>query len=65
MTQITIRRFNAIVRLDDAILSIEMVRERLIDMGCVYTLDRRIDNLLRELEDLRVDILQADLPGEQ
>lgn len=65
MTQITNNRFNAIVRLDDAILSIEVVRERLIDMACVYTLDRRIDNLLRQLEDLRVDILQADLPGEQ
>ena len=44
---------------------IEQIKEQLIDMACVYTLDRRIDNLLRELEDLRVDILQADLPGER
>ena len=61
----TNNRFNAIVRLDDAILSIEVVRERLIDMACTHSLDRRIDNLLRQLEDLRVDIMQADLPGEQ
>lgn len=58
-------RIHTIVQLDTAITSIERVREQLIDMACVYTLDRRIDNLLRELEDLRVDILQADLPGEQ
>ena len=58
-------RLNTIAQLDTAISTIEQVREQLIDMACVYTLDRRIDNLLRELEDLRVDILQADLPGEQ
>lgn len=58
-------RFNTIVRLDDAILSIEVVRERLIDMACTRSLDRRLDTLLMQLEDLRVDIMQADLPGEQ
>lgn len=58
-------RLNTIAQLDTAISTIEQVREQLIDMACVYTLDRRIDNLLRELEDLRVDIMQADLPGEQ
>lgn len=61
----TNNRFNAIVRLDDAILSIEVVRERLIDMACTRSMDRRIDNLIEDLESLRVDILQADLPGEQ
>ena len=63
--QLMNNRFNTIVRLDDAILSIEVVRVRLIDMAATYSLDRRIETLLRQLEDLRVDILQADLPGEQ
>lgn len=58
-------RLNTIVQLDTAISTIEQVKEQLIDMACVYTLDRRVANLLRELEDLRVDIMQADLPGEQ
>lgn len=58
-------RLNTIAQLDTAISTIEQVKERLIDMACVYTLDRRVANLLRELEDLRVDIMQADLPGEQ
>lgn len=58
-------RINTIIELDTAITKIEQIKEQLIDMACVYTLDRRIDNLLRELEDLRVDILQADLPGER
>lgn len=63
--QLMNNRFNTIVRLDDAILSIEVVRERLIDMACTRSLDRRLDTLLMQLEDLRVDIMQADLPGEQ
>ena len=58
-------RINTIIELDTAITKIEQIREQLIDMACVYTLDRRIDNLLRELGDLRVDILQADLPSER
>jgi len=58
-------RLNTIAQLDTAITTIEQVKEQLIDMVCVYTLDRRVANLLRELEDLRVDIMQADLPGEQ
>ena len=63
--QLMNNRFNTIVRLDDAILSIEVVRERLIDMACTRSLDRRLDTLLMQLENLRVDIMQADLPGEQ
>ena len=58
-------RLNTITQLDTAISTIEQVKEQLIDMACVYTLDRRVANLLRELEDLRVDIMQADLPAER
>ena len=58
-------RIDTIVQLDNAIAMIEQVRERLIDMACTRSLDRRLDTLLMQLEDLRVDILQADLPGEQ
>jgi hypothetical protein len=58
-------RLNTIIELDTAITRIEVVRERLIDMACTYTLARRAEGLLQQLEDLRLDILQADLPGEQ
>lgn len=58
-------RLSTIAQLDTAITTIEQVKEQLIDMACVYTLDRRVANLLRELEDLRVDIMQADLPAER
>jgi hypothetical protein len=58
-------RIDTIIQLDGAIDHLMGVRERLIDMACTYSLDRRIDTMLRQLEDLRVDILQADLPGEK
>lgn len=58
-------RIDTIIQLDSAIAQLEDVRERLIDMACTHSLDRRIDTMLRQLEDLRVDILQADLPGEK
>lgn len=58
-------RLNTIAQLDTAITTIESVREQLIDMACVYTLDRRVDLLLSALESLRVDIMQADLPAER
>lgn len=58
-------RIDTIIQLDGAIDHLMGVRERLIDMACTYSLDQRIDTLLRRLEDLRVDIMQADLPGEQ
>ena len=58
-------RFDIIVQLDTAAATIERVREQLIDMACTYSLDQRIDTLLRRLEDLRIDIMQADLPAER
>jgi len=57
-------RLNTIIELDTAITRLEVVRGRLIDMACTDTLDRRVEGLLQQLEDLRLDILQADLPGE-
>ena len=57
-------RFDTIIDLDNAIARIELVKERLIDMACTHSLDRRINNLIEDLESLRIDILQADLPGE-
>ena len=58
-------RLNTIAQLDTAITTIESVQEQLIDMVCTHTLDRRVARLLDSLEDLRVEILQADLPGEK
>lgn len=58
-------RIDAIIELDTAIAKIEKVRDQLVDIVYAYSLDRRIDNLIEDLESLRVDILQADLPGER
>ena len=58
-------RLDTIAQLDTAIATIEQVREQLIDMACTRSLDRRLDTLLMQLDDLRVDIMQADLPLER
>ena len=57
-------RFDTIIELDTAITKLEMIRESLVDMCCTYDLDSRVFVMLRQLETLRLDILQADLPGE-
>ena len=57
-------RLNTIVELDTAITKLEKVRDQLVDMVCTFSLDSRLSNLLDQLETLRVDIMQADLPGE-
>lgn len=57
-------RFDTIIELDTAITKLEKVRESLVDMCCTYDLDSRIFVMLRQLENLRLDVLQADLPGE-
>ena len=57
-------RLNTIVELDTAITKLEKVRDQLVDMVCTFSLDSRLSNLLDQLEPPRVDIMQADLPGE-
>lgn len=58
-------RLDTIIDLDEAIAKIERVQEQLLFMVCTESMTNRLDTLLNKLEDLRVDILQADLPGEQ
>lgn len=58
-------RIDTIIQLDSAIDQLKGVQERMIDMACTSSMDRRINALINKLEDLRVDILQADLPGEK
>ena len=57
-------RLDTIIELDTAITKLEKVREQLVDMCCTYDLDSRIFVMLSKLETLRLDVLQADLPGE-
>lgn len=58
-------RLDTIIDLDEAIAKIERVQEQLLFMVCTESMTNQLDTLLNKLEDLRVDILQADLPGEQ
>ena len=58
-------RYDTIIELDTAITKLEKVRESLVDMCCTYDLDSRIFVMLLKLDDLRVDIMQADLPLER
>ena len=58
-------RINSVIELDEAIAKIERVQEQLIFMVCTESMTNRLDSILRKLEDLRVDIIQADLPGER
>ena len=57
-------RLDTIVDLDAVIAKLERVQDHLIFMVCTESMSDRLDNLLQQLETLRVDILQADLPGE-
>jgi hypothetical protein len=58
-------RLNTIAEVDIAIDQLDAVRESLIDLACPLTLANRVQHLLHQLEDLRIDILRADLAGEQ
>lgn len=58
-------RIDTIIQLDTAITTIESVKEQLINMACTGSLNRRFETLLQQLDNLRIDILQTDLPGEQ
>ena len=53
-------RTDAIIELDTAIDSLERVASMVNSMGCTYYMNSRIQTKLRELTDLRVDIMQAD-----
>ncbi|CAB4140872.1 hypothetical protein UFOVP395_207 [uncultured Caudovirales phage] len=54
-------RLQAIITVDTAAIALEQVAEALITMGATVSMVSRVQNLVRQLDDLRVDIAQCDL----
>ena len=54
-------RTDAIVKIDEALDRLEEVRDILEQLGGTYYMCERIRTKIEQLEDLRVDIMQADL----
>jgi hypothetical protein len=57
-------RLEAIITVDTAAIQLEQVAEALATMGATYSMCSRVQNLVRMLDDLRVDIGQCDLTNE-
>jgi hypothetical protein len=60
----TMNRLETIITVDTAAIQLEQVMEALSTMGATYSMVSRVENLVRMLDDLRVDINQCDLPNE-
>lgn len=54
-------RLQAIIEVDTSAIRLEQVAEALITMGATRSMVSRVENLVRQLDDLRVDIAQCDL----
>ena len=61
---ITMTRLEAIITVDSAAIQLEQVAAALDNMGADLSLVSRVQNLVRQLDDLRVDINQCDLLSE-
>lgn len=59
-----INRIDAICRIDNACEELEAAMALLHSMGATFSIDQRLETMIRKLEDLRVDIYSADLPNE-
>lgn len=57
-------RLETIITVDTAAIQLEQVAEALNKMGATFSMISRVENLVRQLDDLRVDINQCDLPNE-
>lgn len=57
-------RLETIITVDTAAIQLERVAEALSTMGATFSMVGRVDNLVRMLDDLRVDIGQCDLTNE-
>jgi hypothetical protein len=54
-------RLQTIIEVDTSAIRLEQVAEALITMGATVSMVSRVQNLVRQLDDLRVDIAQCDL----
>lgn len=57
-------RYDAVMQLDFALDHLDKVLEMLNRMGATYSMRDRLRTKINQLTDLRVDIMQADLPQE-
>jgi len=57
-------RLETIITVDTAAIQLEQVAAALDNMGADLSLVHRVQNLVRQLDDLRVDINQCDLLSE-
>jgi hypothetical protein len=57
-------RLETIITVDTAAIRLEQVMEALSTMGATHSMVSRVENLVRMLDDLRVDIGQCDLTNE-
>jgi hypothetical protein len=61
---IAMNRLETIITVDTAAIRLEQVMEALATMGATHSMVSRVENLVRMLDDLRVDIGQCDLLNE-
>jgi hypothetical protein len=57
-------RNETIITIDTAAIQLERVAEALSTMGATFSMVNRVEILIRQLDDLRVDINQCDLSNE-
>jgi hypothetical protein len=57
-------RNETIITIDTAAIQLERVAEALSTMGATFSMVNRVEILIRQLDDLRVDINQCDLTNE-
>ena len=57
-------RNETIINLVDAAFYLEKVAAALNAMGATHSMVNRVENLVRQLDDLRVDVAQCDLLNE-
>jgi hypothetical protein len=60
----TMNRLETTIAVDGAAILLEQVMEALSTMGATFSMISRVENLVRMLDDLRVDINQCDLLNE-
>jgi hypothetical protein len=61
---IAMNRLDTIITVDTAAIQLEQVMEALSTMGATFSMVSRVENLVRMLDDLRLDIGMCDLPNE-
>lgn len=57
-------RYDAVIQLGLALDHLDQVLEMLNQMGATYSMCDRLRTKINQLTDLRVDVMQADLPQE-